>query len=124
MIIEKLLHDSYLVLSALILETKQDDASMRPLVTMYLLTEVLVVRDDDSVFCECPAHDLIIVHPASLVKDGKDIVMSSTKPSGHCWAGTLVNEEPHSGSFRDQRQEQNTLQRLRGKQQTCLDVFV
>jgi hypothetical protein len=101
MVIEKLLHDSYLVLSALILKTKQNDTSMRVPVTIHLFTKILVVCGKDSILCEGPANDLIIVHPASLLKDGKDVVMNFPKPLGHGWAGTLVNEEPHSGSLRD-----------------------
>jgi hypothetical protein len=101
MVIEKPLHDSYLVLSALILKTKQNNSSMRLPITIHLFAKILVVRDKDSILCEGPANDLIIVHPASLLKDGKDVVMNFPKPLGHGWAGTLVNEEPHSGSLRD-----------------------
>lgn len=69
MTFEQSLQSVELVGGSFVIQAQKNDATVRATLFEYLLTEVLVVGDQDPVFGERFSYDIVIVRAASLIED-------------------------------------------------------
>lgn len=62
---------------------------------IHLFPEILVVGDQNAIFLESPADDLLIGSPTKLVKGGEDVMILSLEPVGDRWPRAFIDQEAH-----------------------------
>lgn len=85
-----------LALTSLIIEAQQHDSTVRVVLPVYPLAEVLVVRDQNPPFSVSSADHLGIGYAWRLVKHREGIMPFVLQPMGHRWSRTLVHNKSHS----------------------------
>ncbi len=83
-----------------VLKAKEYDPRMHLPIAVYLLPEVLIVRNQDSAFRDRSADHSIIINTASVFVYREDIMPLVSEPARNSRSGTLVHEEAHLGRLR------------------------
>jgi len=81
--------------SAVILQAQEYDSGMNLTVAVDLLSEVFIVRNQDSVLRNGTGDHGIVINAAGILVAGEDIVPLVSEPAGHGRPGTFVHEEAH-----------------------------
>ena len=77
---QQLLQDINFIFGAFIVQTKQDDAVMRFVLTMNLVAEILVVCDQYPIFFKGFLNNIVVIHPPCRVVHGENFVPLRLQP--------------------------------------------
>lgn len=99
----------------LIRKAQEDDAPMGTVLAEDLVSEILVVRDQDPIFGKRLPEDRLVVNPPGFVIDRKDLVPLLLQPAGQGRTRALVHEEAHRRPLYGERHERGVLEGFRGE---------
>lgn len=80
---------------ALVSEAYENDAAVRASLSVNLLAEIFIVRNQYPALGVCFTDDLVIFSPPSLLEHGEDFMPLPAQPLRHFRSGALVHEEAH-----------------------------
>ena len=95
MSLKELLQHGLLVRGSLVLDSKQDDSRVRFFVAEDQFAEVLVVRDENSLFPFGPTQDLIVSQARVFVVHRACVVAKASKPASNVGSRRFVDEKAH-----------------------------
>ena len=79
----------------LVVQAKQDDTTMQGSVAVHFLSEVFVVRDEDSTLFRRKSDDGVILDATRLIVHGERILPLLPEPACYRSPHALIHDEPH-----------------------------
>jgi hypothetical protein len=125
MLLQEALHHPHASGRAFVMKAKQYHTLMRLAAAENEVTEILIIRNENSPFAHGADQDIRIVGLRHHFGYGEDIVTDATQVCNNCRTAGLVYDEVHGGcrlGWKSERKNRFVGQHLGGIGQGCVDV--
>ena len=85
----------YLVRASLVIKAKQHNPMVRMILPIGRIAEILVVRNENSLFLIRPLYDSSVRDSRHLIKHAENIMTLTLQPTSHSRSSTFIHQKPH-----------------------------
>jgi hypothetical protein len=118
------LKHSDLVCCTVIIETEENNAFVWVSLSIYLLTEIFIICNDNPIFCERFLHHSIVRYSSRFVIHRENIMMLRAKPARYSRTSAFVNREAHLRWHLGEWHKRGSTKRFRREQEAGLNILV